>query len=269
MEDTGEKASLKWKFKTKDKVKSSPAVGDDNIIYVGSDDKYLYALKDGGTDNVTEEWKFETGDKLASSPVIGANRKIYFGCLDSHVYALHSDGEKSWSVKTGSTISPPVISNKGTLYIGTRADGSPAFSGGRIYAIETETTGIGHDLPWPAFNHDVRRTGRNTPNEKPVADAGGDFSVISGQIVTLDGSGSTDPDYGIASYSWKQISGTPVDLSGPDTAKPRFTAPDTEGNIVFKLTVTDNGGLVSTDSLMIEVEQDSGFCFINTIGKLK
>ncbi len=269
LEDTGEKASLKWKFETKDKVIPSPAVGDDNIIYVGSDDKYLYALKDGGVDKVSEEWKFQAGDKIESSPVIGSNRKIYFGCLDSYVYALHSDGEKSWSVKTGNTISPPVISNKGTLYIGTRGDGSPAFPGGRLYAIETGADSIAHDFPWPVSNHDVRRTGRNTPNKKPSANAGNEFSATSGQIVSLDGTGSTDPDYGIFSYSWKQTSGTSVKLTDSDTPTPSFTAPENAGDITFELTVTDNGGLTSTSGVKIDVEEDSSFCFINTMGKLK
>ena len=36
--------SLKWKYATGEVVRSSPAVGADGTVYVGSDDKNLYAL---------------------------------------------------------------------------------------------------------------------------------------------------------------------------------------------------------------------------------
>ena len=37
---------LKWSFATGDDAYSSPAVGADGTVYVGSDDGKLYALKD-------------------------------------------------------------------------------------------------------------------------------------------------------------------------------------------------------------------------------
>jgi len=41
--------SLKWKFGTGDWVRSSPAIGEDGTIYVGSNDGYLYAINPVGT----------------------------------------------------------------------------------------------------------------------------------------------------------------------------------------------------------------------------
>ncbi|MCD6462511.1 MAG: PQQ-binding-like beta-propeller repeat protein [Thermotogae bacterium] len=35
---------VKWKFKTGSCVTSSPAIGEDETIYVGSGDNYLYAI---------------------------------------------------------------------------------------------------------------------------------------------------------------------------------------------------------------------------------
>jgi len=39
-----QRASLKWRYETGDSVRSSPAIGSDGTIYVGSDDGYVYAI---------------------------------------------------------------------------------------------------------------------------------------------------------------------------------------------------------------------------------
>ena len=48
---------LKWKYETGGNVYSSPAIGADGTIYVGSDDNYLYAINPDGS----LRWRFETG----------------------------------------------------------------------------------------------------------------------------------------------------------------------------------------------------------------
>jgi len=96
-------------------------------------------------------------------------------------------------------------------------------------------------------------------NEPPVANAGPDQTVDEGVTVTLNGSGSTDPDGSIASYSWEQTGGPTVVL--PSTSvSPQFTAPNvTQGgaSLTFRLTVTDNGGLQSTDTCTVNVTWDN------------
>ena len=95
-------------------------------------------------------------------------------------------------------------------------------------------------------------------NLPPSAEAGPDQTAIEGQTVLLDGSDSYDPDDGIASYRWAQKTGTPVILDNPAEIRPSFTAPDiasVQDNLAFELTVTDEGGLQSSDKTTIIVGQ--------------
>jgi hypothetical protein len=93
-------------------------------------------------------------------------------------------------------------------------------------------------------------------NQAPIADAGPNQAVGEGETVTLDGSGSLDPDGTVASYSWSQTAGVAVTLSNPSSAQPFFTAPDvgpSGASLTFQLTVTDDSGLQSTDTCIVDV----------------
>jgi len=89
----------------------------------------------------------------------------------------------------------------------------------------------------------------------PTANAGSNQSVQSGDLVTLDGSASFDSDGEIISYLWEQSSGPDVALSTDVGAVVTFTFPDvTETTeLVFELSVTDDGGNISSDEVNITV----------------
>ncbi|MGH8571056.1 MAG: PKD domain-containing protein, partial [Gammaproteobacteria bacterium] len=91
--------------------------------------------------------------------------------------------------------------------------------------------------------------------DRPVADAGPDHVVIASARVTLDGSGSRDDEGPIARYAWRQDAGSPVGLSGADTATPTFMAPIRAATetLRFILTVTDDRGLSATDTTDVQV----------------
>ena len=97
-------------------------------------------------------------------------------------------------------------------------------------------------------------------NNPPTADVGPDQTVAEGVIVTLDGSNSSDPDDGIASYLWAQTGGTSVTLSDINVVQPTFIAPNVgpDGeSLTFQLIVTDSGGLQSTDSCIVNITGDN------------
>ena len=97
-------------------------------------------------------------------------------------------------------------------------------------------------------------------NLAPIAEAGNNQDVGAGAQVTLDGTGSSDPDAGDSiTYSWMQQSGTTVTLTGTDTATPGFNAPYTTSTheLVFELTVSD-GTLSATDTVTVNVAASVG-----------
>jgi parallel beta-helix repeat protein len=93
-----------------------------------------------------------------------------------------------------------------------------------------------------------------TFNAAPVADAGPGQTVHPRDTVTLDGSGSSDPeeDYPLA-YSWRFVSkpvGSSVVLSGANTVSPSFTV-DMLGDYVIELVVTDSLGAQSAAAQVV------------------
>jgi len=93
-------------------------------------------------------------------------------------------------------------------------------------------------------------------NQAPTASAGPDQTVAEGESVTLDGTGSSDSDGSISSYSWTITSG-PGSLSDAGTATPIYDAPadvSSDTTVTVELTVTDDDGATDTDTAMVTVE---------------
>lgn len=93
-------------------------------------------------------------------------------------------------------------------------------------------------------------------NKGPIAVAGADVTVVSGESVQLDGSGSSDPEGGALSFAWQQEeAGSRVTFAGANTAKPTVTAPVvTAGErLTVVLYVRDPQGAVGSATVHLNV----------------
>lgn len=96
----------------------------------------------------------------------------------------------------------------------------------------------------------VRDAAKNT---LPVADAGRDIQVDLGAKFVLDGSGSSDADGDILSYSWAIVSrpaGSVAQLNNATSANPDLT-PDVEGDFIIQLVVSDAKSVSIPDVIII------------------
>ncbi|MBN1436678.1 MAG: PQQ-binding-like beta-propeller repeat protein [Sedimentisphaerales bacterium] len=112
---------------------SSPAIGPDGTIYIGSLDGMLHAV----SRSLYElRWKSYLGRMSTASPAIGPDGTIYVGTETGVLYALAPDGSDLWSFTIpglsadlpGAIMAAPAIADDGTVYVGAMFDP-------RLYAL--------------------------------------------------------------------------------------------------------------------------------------
>jgi hypothetical protein len=170
-------------------IASSPAIGADGTIYVGSHAGYVYAINPDGT----QKWTFATIGAASStfgvdsSPAIGADGTVYVGSWDGHLYAINPDGSQKWAFDAGAGVtSSPAIGADGTVSIGS-VDGhlfalgsapsnTPTATAVRSYA----QTPIPTATPTP-FDRDgdgITNPVDNCPNDFNPAQSDGDHTGV-------------------------------------------------------------------------------------------
>lgn len=133
------------------------------------------------------------------------------------------------------------------VVIGSGEAISPTFAVGARAIVLTVT-----DPEGATDSATIQVTVEEAPNDAPTADAGGDQTVIDeddsgAESVTLDGSGSSDPDGTIVSYVWRE--GGSIIATGA-TPSVGFAV----GVHTVELTVTDDDGATATDLVQVTVE---------------
>ena len=129
-------------FTSPNSMYTTPAIGQNGTIYIGSNEGYLYALN---PTNGSIKWSYNAGYPLQSSPILDSGGNIYFGAGQS-VYSIADGGNRfitRWLVPfvTGANVnSSPALGQNGLLYFGS--------DDGYLYAVNS-LNGL---LAWPPLN---------------------------------------------------------------------------------------------------------------------
>ena len=121
--------------------------------------------------------------------------------IDAIGVELDDPGSGGWSV----------AGNSGATKDNTLIRKSTVTTGNAVWTSSAGTSG--DDSEWIVEAIDYRANlgvhvyGNSGENILPIANAGGNQTVLLGSIVTLDGASSVDPDGSIASYLWTQTAG--------------------------------------------------------------
>ena len=108
--------TLRWRYLTGRAITSSPALGLDGTVYVGSQDGYLYAV----SPQCILRWRYQTGRLLQSSPAVAADGTVYFGSDDGYIYAVEPTGTLKWRHSIGTYVQQSAaIGSDGSVYAGS------------------------------------------------------------------------------------------------------------------------------------------------------
>jgi hypothetical protein len=108
----------------------------------------------------------------------------------------------------------------------------------------------------PATNISAPKSEAVDSNYFPQVDVQSPTTVNQGEMVTLNGSASLDPDGGQLYYAWSQDSGTPVTINDDNQPIANFTAPNVSENSVltFSLLVEDEKGGMGKNTTYVTVQ---------------
>jgi YVTN family beta-propeller protein len=229
-----------------------------------------------GNIHPTDKWAWGTNVGWINFGPEGGGVTVYADHLEGYAW-----GENIGWIRLGTCTggSPCTYANTSATDYGVNNDGAGRLSGyawstnaGWIHFDPDGAEGVtidpltgdfdgyawGENVGWIHFQnaHPAYKVNTAWRPSPPVADAGPDQRVKTGAPVTLDGSGSTDPDGHLPlSYGWAQSGGPAVALSDPALVSPTFTAPGQPTVLTFTLTVTDALGMASTpDEAVVTVE---------------
>ena len=220
----------------------NPAGRGDNVIYPA---KYKNVTAVAATDISDERarWSSTGPDVELSAPGVS----IYSTYLDNR-YAYMS----------GTSMACPHVAGTAALVIAsgiTDSNGDGMINDevrARLQKTAEDLGAAGFDTKYGYGLVDAEKAALPTGNQPPVADAGLDQTVIDAdgddkEAVTLDGSGSYDPDGTSLSYMW-------TEEGNQLSTGVSFTHDFAVGTHTVTLTVTDNDGATDSDEVIITVE---------------
>jgi outer membrane protein assembly factor BamB len=98
-------ALVRWTFDTGGPIYSSPVLGEDGTIYIGSDSGKFFAI----TPNGSKKWEFNAGGQIHSVPAIDESGNLYFGTTETFwVVDKNGRGREEYG-HLGAVLSSPCI----------------------------------------------------------------------------------------------------------------------------------------------------------------
>jgi len=131
-------ASSAWTYTTGKGIFSSPVVGGDGTVYVGSADRSFYAISATGE----LRWKVETGEIIDSSALLDDEGRVVFGSGDGQLRALDTaSGDLLWSFSAENPATTGAFINwfEGNVAIGPGGDLYAPNDNFRVYAVDRAT----------------------------------------------------------------------------------------------------------------------------------
>jgi len=112
--------NLRWKQELNGRMRTTPTIGKDGTIYVGTLNNTFYAVNENGE----IEWSYECDNEISFSSVISKDGVIYFtsGRFNSDkstLYALNENGTTRWTKQLEDLAPSPIIGNDGSIYLAT------------------------------------------------------------------------------------------------------------------------------------------------------
>ena len=150
-----------------------------------------------------------------------------------------------------------LVSQPGSSTLSNASSAQPTFTPDQAGAYVVQLTVSDGELE---SNPDTVTINVEPPNTKPIADAGVDQSAEVDELVSLDGSRSSDADNDPLTYIWSvvtQPSGSGMILMEPNTVNPNFVA-DKTGDYVFQLIVNDGTEDSDRDNVTVTVSKNNG-----------
>ena len=186
-----------------------------------------------------------TASVVNSAPVAnaGSNQNVTLGSLVMLDGSLSSDANRDLLSYKWTMVSKPSSSS---AQLSSSTSSSPTFTAdlAGVYVLSLVVNDGKVESPAVAVTITA-----SAANSVPVSNAGANQNVTVGVLATLDGTGSTDADRDLLTYSWSLISkptGSSASLSSNTSPKPTIT-PDVAGTYVATLVVND--GKVSSTAV--------------------
>jgi M6 family metalloprotease-like protein len=189
---------------------------------------------------ILREWVSDEYDSAFTGEIIAASDP-----------AINKPAIENWQeMSTFQFPSNPEL-RAGTRYLIEVVNGTPY-----VKIPGTYSGGMAYETANPDFERDMRFALYICPHSNnPVADAGSNQTVISGELITLDGTGSHDPNSELLQFEWKAPEC--ITLNSLNQPVCTFTAPhfSSDTTLIFHLVVTNMEGYSDTSNVEITIRK--------------